>query len=63
MAPSKEGQAGTPRLQPSGVVSFAQTLGLASGVFALIIIVGIGIGALLAASPLLFSIFRFGGCA
>ena len=31
--------------------TFAQTLGLASGVFALIIIVGVGIGALLAASP------------
>lgn len=40
-----------------------QTLGLASGVFALILIVGLGIGALLAASPLLFSVFRFCGCA
>lgn len=42
--------------------TIAQTLGLASGVFTLILIVGLGIGALLAASPLLFSVFRFGGC-
>ena len=43
--------------------SIAQTFGLASGVFALILIVGLGIGALLAAAPVLFEILRFGGCA
>lgn len=43
--------------------AIAQTFGLASGVFALIIIVGLGIGALLAASPALFGFIRFCGCA
>lgn len=41
----------------------AQTLGLSCGVFFLIMIVGVGIGAVLATSPLLFQIIRFAGCA